>query len=127
MAKVPIASLTLTALIVGVCMFAPVIHAEKPSSTVATRAEPRQFGRDSVYATQPSAPGNPLLAGGQTVDEAGGAPLYATQLTHPSGPVMEAGNDLQPYGRDSVYVAGSPNAAPGGMRGHQTIVKSQTH
>ncbi len=84
--------------------------AEKPSNTVTTRAEPQQFGRDSVYATQPPNPGNPVLAGGLTVDEGGGAPVYATQLTHPSGPVMEAGNDFQPYGRDSVYVAGSPSA-----------------
>jgi hypothetical protein len=83
--------------------------AEKPSNTVTTPAEPRQFGRDSVYAAQPPNPSNPVLAGGLTVDEAGGAPLYAVQLTHPSGPVMEGGNDLQPYGRDSVYVAGSPN------------------
>ena len=127
MAKVRIVSLTLTALIVGVCMFAPVIHAEKPTKTITTRAKPQQFGRDSVYATNSPNPGNPLLAGGQTVDEAGGAPLYATQLTHPSGPVMEAGNDLQPYGRDTVYVAGSPNVAPGGTPGHQTIVRSPTH
>ena len=83
--------------------------AEKPSNTVTTPTEPQQFGRDSVYATQPSNPSNPVLAGGLTVDEAGGAPLYAVQLTHPSGPVMEGGNDLQPYGRDSVYVARSPN------------------
>ena len=121
MAKVRIVSLTLTALIVSVCIFAPLTNAQ----SVTTRAEPRQFGRDSVYATQPPNPGKPVLAGGQTVDEAGGAPLYATQLTHPSGPVMEAGNGLQPYGRDSVYVAGSPNAAPGHMRGHQAIVRSR--
>jgi hypothetical protein len=82
--------------------------AEKPTNTVTIPAEPQPFGRDSVYATQPPNPGNPLLAGGLTVDEAGGAPLYAVQLTHPSGPVMEGGIDLQPYGRDSVYVAGSP-------------------
>lgn len=82
--------------------------AETPSKTITTPAEPRQFGRDSVYATQPPNPGTPLLAGGLSVDEAGGFPLYATQLTHPSGPVMEAGKDLQPYGRDSVYVVGSP-------------------
>lgn len=94
--------------------------AEKSSNTVTTRAEPREFGRDSVYATQPPNPSNPVLAGGLTVDEAGGAPLYATQLTHPSGPVMEAGNDLQPYGRDSVYVAGSPNAAPLYLVGRQS-------
>jgi len=85
---------------------------EKPSSIVTTPTGPQQFGRDSVYATQPPSPGNPVLAGGLTVEEAGGAPLYATQLTHPSGPVMEGGNDLQPYGRDSVYVAGSLNVAP---------------
>ena len=85
--------------------------AVKPSNVVTTPTGPQQFGRDSVYATQPPSPGNPVLAGGLTVDEAGGAPLYATQLTHPSGPVIEGGNDLQPYGRDSVYVAGSPNAA----------------
>jgi hypothetical protein len=82
--------------------------AEKPSNIITTPAEPQQFGRDSVYATQPPSASNPVLAGGLTVDEAGGAPLYAVQLTHPSGPVMEGGNDLQPYGRDSVYVAGSP-------------------
>jgi hypothetical protein len=81
--------------------------AEKPSNIVNTRAEPQQLGRDSIYATQPPNPGNPVLAGGLTVDEAGGAPLYAVQLTHPSGPVMEAEDDLQPYGRDSVYTAGS--------------------
>jgi hypothetical protein len=86
--------------------------AVKPSSIVTTPTGPQEFGRDSVYATQPPSPGNPVLAGGLTADEAGGAPLYATQLTHPSGPVMEGGNDLQPYGRDSVYVAGSPNASP---------------
>jgi hypothetical protein len=86
--------------------------AEKPSNSVTTPTEPRQFGRDSVYATQPRNSSDPVLAGGLTVDEAGGAPLYAVQLTHPSGPVMEGGNGLQPYGRDSVYAAGSPNAAP---------------
>jgi len=84
---------------------------ERPSNTVTTPAGPQQFGRDTVYATQLPNPSNPVLAGGLTVDQAGGAPLYATQLTHPSGPVMTA-NDLQPYGRDSVYLAGSPNAAP---------------
>ena len=132
MAKVRIVSLMLTAPIVSVCMFAPLTHAEsntasnrakqvqefihvtvykmaeKPSDTVTTPTEPQQFGRDSVYATPPPNRSNPVLAGGLTVDEAGGAPLYAVQLTHPSGPVMEGGNDLQPYGRDSVYVAGSP-------------------
>ena len=86
--------------------------AVKPSKIVSTPTGPQQFGRDSVYATQPPSPRNPVLAGGLTVDEAGGAPLYATQLTHPSGPVIEGGNDLQPYGRDSVYVAGSFNSAP---------------
>jgi hypothetical protein len=86
--------------------------AQNRSTTITTPTEPRQFGRDSVYATQPRSPSNPVLAGGLTVDEAGGAPIYATQLTHPSGPVMEAVNDLQAYGRDSVYVAGSPYAAP---------------
>jgi hypothetical protein len=86
--------------------------ADKPSNTITTPTEPRQFGRDSVYATQPRYPSKPVLAGGLTVDEAGGAPVYATRLTHPSGPVMVAGNDLQLYGRDSVYVAGSPHAAP---------------
>jgi len=132
MATVRIVSLMLTALIVSVCMSAPLTHAESnvasnharqaqeaisvtvykmaenPSNTVTTPAEPQQLGRDSVYAAQPRNPSNPVLAGGLTVDEAGGAPLYAVQLTHPSGPVMEGGNDLQPYGRDSVYVAGSP-------------------
>lgn len=86
--------------------------AEKQSTAVTTLAEPRQFGRDSAYATRPPNPGNPVLAGGLTVDEGGGAPVYAVQLTHPSGPVMEAGNDFQPYGRDSVYMAGSPNTVP---------------
>jgi len=96
----------------------------KPSNIVTTPAGPQQFGRDSVYATQTPSPGSPVLAGGLTVDEAGGAPLYATQLTHPSGPVMEGGNDLQPYGRDSVYVAGSPNAAPLSYPvGHQSRVE----
>ena len=85
--------------------------AEKLSNTVTTPAEPQQFGRDTVYTTQPPNSSNPVLAGGLTVDEAGGAPLYAVQLTHPSGPVMTA-NDLQAYGRDSVYLAGSLNAAP---------------
>jgi hypothetical protein len=123
----------LTALIVSVFLFTPLTHAEsnaasnhaqqvqevirvtgykvaqKPSNKLTTPTLPRQFGRDSVYATQPASPSNPVLAGGLTVDEAGGAPLYAVQLTHPSGPVMDGGNDLQPYGRDSVYVAGSPN------------------
>ena len=82
--------------------------AEKPSDTVTTPAEPQPFGRGSVYATEPPNPSNPVFAGGLTVDEAGGAPLYATELTHPSGPVMVGGNELQPYGRSSVYVAGSP-------------------
>jgi hypothetical protein len=126
MAKVRIVSLMLTALVVSFCTFAPLTHAEsnvasnnaqqvqevmaeKPSDTVTTPTEPQQFGRDSVYAAPPPNRSNPVLAGGLTVDEAGGAPLYAVQLTHPSGPVMEGGNDLQPYGRDSVYVAGSPN------------------
>ena len=86
--------------------------AEKQSTAVTTLAESRQFGRDSVYATRPPNPGNPVLAGGLTVDEGGGAPVYAVQLTHPSGPVMEAGNDFQPYGRDSVYMAGSPSTVP---------------
>jgi hypothetical protein len=132
MAKVRIVSLMLTAPIISVCMFAPLTHAEsnaasnhaqqvqavirvtvykmaeKPSNTVTTPAELRQFARDSVYATQPPSPSNPVLAGGLTVGEAGEAPLYAVQLTHPSEPVMEGGNDLQPYGRDSLYVAGSP-------------------
>ena len=139
MAKVRIVSLMLTALIVSVCMFAPLTHAEsnvasneaqqvqevirvteKPSNTVTTPTEPQQFGRDSVYAAQPPNPSNPVLAGGLTVEEAGGAPLYAVQLTHPSGPVMEGGNDLQPYGRDSVYVARSPNRArPSSVIGRQ--------
>jgi hypothetical protein len=85
--------------------------AEKPSDTVTTPTEPQQFGRDAIYTAQLPKPSTPLLAGGLTVDEAGGAPLYATQLTHPSGPVM-TGDDLQAYGRDSVYLAASPNAAP---------------
>lgn len=96
-----------------------------PDRMVMTRAELRQFGRDSVFATQSTNPGKPILAGGQTVDEAGGAPLYATQLTHPSGPIMVVGDDLQPYGRDTVYAAGPPNAAPRSTRDHQAIVRSQ--
>jgi predicted outer membrane protein len=94
--------------------------AEKQSNAVTTPAEPRRFGRDSVYATRPPNPGNPVLAGGLTVDEGGGAPVYAVQLTHPSGPVMEAGNDFQPYGRDSVYMAGSPNAVPSHLAGRKS-------
>ena len=131
MAKVRIVSLVLTGFVASACMFASLtraqtdaasnpaqrlqevigatVHrmAENPSNIVTTPIAPRQFSRDSVYATQPTSPSNPVLAGGLTVDEAGGAPLYAVQLTHPSGPVMVGGNDLQPYGRDSVYVAGS--------------------
>jgi hypothetical protein len=129
-AKVRIVSLTLTAVVVSVCTFTPLAHAqsnaasnhaqqvqvisaaahgmaENPGNIVSTPIAPRQFARNSVYATEPPSPSNPVLAGGLTVDEAGGAPLYAIQLTHPSGPVMDGGDDVQLYGRDSVYFAGS--------------------